>query len=189
VCYRTSQQIRSVSDLLLPPSLLEADGSEDRRTGVVSLFEGPPPELREFVNPDAEARAAGEWLAERLSEGVRAGEIALLVRSEAEMGRAEEAASRAGLAVTRVGIEEASAARMGTMHEAKGGEFRVVAVLACDQDVIPSAERLLEARDEGMIDEIMATERHLLYVAATRARERLWVSGAGTVSEFLEDLL
>jgi ATP-dependent exoDNAse (exonuclease V) beta subunit len=47
----------------------------------------------------------------------------------------------------------------------------------------------LEARDEGMIDEIMATERHLLYVAATRARERLWVSGAGTVSEFLEDLL
>lgn len=64
-----------------------------------------------------------------------------------------------------------------------------MAVLARDKDVIPSAERLLKARDEGMIDEIMATERHLLYVAATRARERLWVSGAGTVSEFLEDLL
>jgi ATP-dependent exoDNAse (exonuclease V) beta subunit len=52
-----------------------------------------------------------------------------------------------------------------------------------------TADRLLEARDEGMIDEIMATERHLLYGAATRARERLWVSGVGTVSECLEDLL
>jgi superfamily I DNA/RNA helicase len=189
VCYRTSQQIRSVSDLLLPPSLVEADGSEDKRTGIVSLFEGPPPELRTFADPDAEALAAGHWLAERVSEGVRAEEIAVLVRSEAELGRAEEAAAQAGLAVSRIGSEVAAAARIGTMHEAKGGEFRVVAVLACDQDVIPSADRLLEARDEGMIDEIMATERHLLYVAATRARERLWVSGAGTISEFLEDLL
>jgi len=189
VCYRTSQQIRSVSDLLLPPSLVEADGSEDRRTGVVSLFEGPPPELREFADTGEEARAAGAWLAERVSEGVRAEEIAVLVRSEAELGRAEEAAAQAGLGVSRIGTDKAATARTGTMHEAKGGEFRVVAVLACDQDVIPSADRLLEARDEGMIDEIMATERHLLYVAATRARERLWVSGAGTVSEFLEDLL
>jgi ATP-dependent exoDNAse (exonuclease V) beta subunit len=40
-----------------------------------------------------------------------------------------------------------------------------------------------------MIDEIMTTELHLLYVAATRARERLWISGAGGISEFLEDLL
>ena len=145
--------------------------------------------MREFADPDAEVRAAGQWLSERVSEGVRAEEIAVLVRSEAELGRAEEAAAQAGLGVSRIGTDKATAARIGTMHEAKGGEFRVVAVLACDQDVIPSADRLLEARDEGMIDEIMATERHLLYVAATRARERLWVSGAGTVSEFLEDLL
>lgn len=189
VCYRTSQQIRSVSDLLLPPKLVEGDGTEDRRTGVVSLFEGPPPELHEFPDANAEIHAAGEWLAQRRSEGAQAEEIALLVRSDAEIDRAEMAASQAGLAVSRIGSTNPNAVRLGTMHEAKGGEFRVVAILACDQDVIPSAERLLDARDEGMIEEIMATERHLLYVAATRARERLWISGAGTVSEFLEDLL
>jgi len=35
----------------------------------------------------------------------------------------------------------------------------------------------------------MNTERHLLYVAASRARDHLWMSGVTPVSEFLEDLL
>lgn len=35
----------------------------------------------------------------------------------------------------------------------------------------------------------MTTERHLLYVAATRARDFLWMSGIAPVSEFLADLV
>jgi superfamily I DNA/RNA helicase len=75
------------------------------------------------------------------------------------------------------------------MHAAKGTEFRAVAVVACDEDVIPLEGRLLAAQDIATIGEIMSTERHLLYVAATRAREYLWVSGAEPLSEFIEDLL
>ena len=35
---------------------------------------------------------------------------------------------------------------------------------------------------------VHATERHLLYVAVTRARDRVLVSSAGHGSEFLDDL-
>ncbi|RWO41338.1 MAG: ATP-dependent helicase [Mesorhizobium sp.] len=66
------------------------------------------------------------------------------------------------------------------MHDAKGREFRAVAVIACDADVLPSERRLLEASDERALKEIYDTERHLLYVAATRARERLWLSACPT---------
>jgi ATP-dependent exoDNAse (exonuclease V) beta subunit len=38
------------------------------------------------------------------------------------------------------------------------------------------------------IEEVYETERHLLYVACTRAREHLWISSAGVASEFLGDL-
>ena len=38
------------------------------------------------------------------------------------------------------------------------------------------------------LDEVFATERQLLYVAATRARDRLMISGVGPVSEFLTDM-
>ncbi|MCR8726467.1 3'-5' exonuclease [Frigidibacter sp. ROC022] len=184
VNYRTSQQIRSQSDRLLPVSLTEADGNEDRRTGVVSLFDGPPPEITEFPDADAEIKAVAAWLADLAAIDVTGSEVALLVRSEDEIPRAK-AAKELFLTLTSREVEP----EVRVMHDAKGAEYRAVAVMACDEDVIPKEDRLLEARDEAMIEEIMATERHLLYVAATRARERLWVSGAGRVSEFLEDLI
>ena len=190
VNYRTSQQIRVKADRLLPPALTEGDGSEDRRTGVVSLFEGPAPELRMFDRPDDEASAAAAWLRQTLDVGVAPDQVALLVRSEDELARAEDVARRAGCPATSLAPDaDDGALRVGCMHDAKGAEFRVVMILACDEDVIPREARLLEARDEAMIEEIMATERHLLYVAATRARDRLWISAADGVSEFLEDLL
>ncbi|OWU68533.1 DNA helicase [Roseovarius sp. 22II1-1F6A] len=184
VNYRTSQQIRSQSDRLLPLSLTEADGNEDRRTGVVSLFDGPTPEIAEFPDVDAEIKALAGWLAGLAEEDFTEREVALLVRSEDELPRAKAARDTFR---SLTGGDERPEIRV--MHDAKGAEYRAVAVMACDEDVIPKEDRLLEARDEAMIEEIMATERHLLYVATTRARERLWVSGAGRVSEFLEDLL
>ena len=70
VNYRTSHQIRSKCDLLLPPRLIEADGGEDKRTGVTSVFDGPSPELHAFKTDDEEARAVGTWLARIAGEGV-----------------------------------------------------------------------------------------------------------------------
>ena len=79
--------------------------------------------------------------------------------------------------------------RVMTMHDAKGAEFRAVAVVRLDHNLLPDEARLLAARDEAQLDKIMTTERHLLYVAATRARDFLWMSGVEPVSEFLHDLV
>jgi len=138
----------------------------------------------EEATPDDVAEAVAAWLARLSGEGIAASQIALLVRSDDELPRAKAARDAFR---SRTGIDAEPEIRI--MHDAKGSEYRAVAVMACDEDVVPKEARLLEARDEAMIEEIMATERHLLYVAAIRARERLWVSGTGRVSEFLEDLL
>jgi len=74
------------------------------------------------------------------------------------------------------------------MHLAKGLEFRAVAVMACDDKVIPSQERIAAAADDSDLEEVYNTERHLLYVACTRARDHLLVTGVKPVSEFLDDL-
>jgi superfamily I DNA/RNA helicase len=49
-----------------------------------------------------------------------------------------------------------------------------------------AAERLT---DEADLVEVYETERHLLSVACTRARDSLWVSGVTPESEFLRDVL
>ena len=77
---------------------------------------------------------------------------------------------------------------ISTMHLAKGLEFRAVVVMACDDDVIPLQERIESIGDDADLEEVYATERHLLYVACTRARDHLLVTSGGPPSEFLDDL-
>ena len=172
VNYRTSHQIRRCGDELLPETLVEADGTEENRLGVTSVFDGPSPEINEFQNREAEVQALRKWLDDLIESNVPKDEIAILVRTP------ELVDEFAGV----------SACLLLSMHEAKGAEFRAVAVAALDNDIIPNEQRLLSAKDESQLDEIMATERHLLYVAATRARDHLWLSGVSPVSEFLTDL-
>ncbi|WP_441233202.1 3'-5' exonuclease [Bradyrhizobium sp. 930_D9_N1_4] len=74
------------------------------------------------------------------------------------------------------------------MSLAKGLEFRAVAVMACDEGVLPLDERIADAADEAELDDIYETERRLLYVACTRAREHLLLTGVTPVSEYLADL-
>jgi superfamily I DNA/RNA helicase len=51
------------------------------------------------------------------------------------------------------------------MHLAKGLEFKAVAVIACDEEVLSLRARIEAAADEVELDEAYATERHLFYVA------------------------
>jgi superfamily I DNA/RNA helicase len=74
------------------------------------------------------------------------------------------------------------------MHLAKGLEFRTVAVIACDDEVIPLQERIETVTDEADLEDVYNTERHLLYVACTRARDHLLVTGVDPACEFLADL-
>jgi superfamily I DNA/RNA helicase len=74
------------------------------------------------------------------------------------------------------------------MHAAKGLEVKAAVVMACDEAVLPQQSRLEAAADETELDEVHDTERHLFYVACTRARDRLLISGVLPTSEFLQDL-
>jgi superfamily I DNA/RNA helicase len=74
------------------------------------------------------------------------------------------------------------------MHLAKGLEFRAVVVMACDDSVIPLQQRIESVTDESDLEEVYNTERHLLYVACTRARDQLLATATAPASEFLDDL-
>jgi superfamily I DNA/RNA helicase len=80
------------------------------------------------------------------------------------------------------------AVSVSTMHRAKGLEFRAVVVMACDEDALPLKSRIEVATETSDLEEIYDTERHLLYVACTRARDALLVSGIAPGSEFMDDI-
>jgi superfamily I DNA/RNA helicase len=191
VCYRTSHQIRTQADRLLGATVSDVDGNAEPRTGTVSVFNGPPPTIRVLANETEEIAAAGAWIAERLAEGVLPHELGVFVRSVAQLDRARAAARQANarFGVLDDHVETRSGhVSIGTMHLAKGLEFRAVAVMACDDDVVPLQERIESVGDHGDLREVYETERHLLYVACTRARDHLLVTSVEPGSEFLDDL-
>lgn len=191
VNYRTSHQIRSQADRLLDPTVADVDGNAEDRSDTVSVFNGPPPRVRILSDHDEESDVVGHWLTECTADGIQPHEIGVFVRSDAQIGRAVRAVELAGLPYQVLDDHVATThghLSVSSMHLAKGLEFRAVAVMACDDEVIPLQERIEIVGDDGDLQEVYETERHLLYVACTRARDRLLVTGTAPSSEFLDDL-
>jgi mRNA-degrading endonuclease RelE of RelBE toxin-antitoxin system len=189
--YRTSHQIRMQADRLLGPEVSDVDGNTEQRNGTISTFNGPQPEIMVLDAPQAETKAVSQWLAARTREGIMPHEIGVFVRSEAELSRARAAAQHAQLPfkVLDENVETTSGLiSISTMHLAKGLEFRAVVVMACDDEVIPLQQRIEAVTDDADLEEVYNTERHLLYVACTRARDHLLVTSVAPASEFLDDL-
>jgi mRNA-degrading endonuclease RelE of RelBE toxin-antitoxin system len=191
VNYRTSHQIRTQADRLLGPEVADVDGNREDRSDTVSVFNGPPPTIRTLNSESAEVQAVGDWLAAQARAGVFPHECGLFVRSVAQLARAQAAATAAAMPFKVLDDQVETAGgnlSISTMHLAKGLEFRAVAVMACDDEVIPLQERIEAVGDDADLQEVYDTERHLLYVACTRARDHLLVSAVEPASEFLDDL-
>lgn len=189
--YRTSHQIRQQADRLLGPEVSDLDGNTESRKGTVSVFNGPSPVIHAFNHEAEEIQAVADWLGQLTAQGFAPHELAVIVRSEAQQPRAIAALEMAGLphCVLDEYVETAPGkTSLCTMHLAKGLEFRAVAVMACDDQVLPLQPRIASVMDEADLEEVYNTERHLLYVACTRARDRLMISAVKPGSEFLDDL-
>jgi superfamily I DNA/RNA helicase/mRNA-degrading endonuclease YafQ of YafQ-DinJ toxin-antitoxin module len=189
--YRTSHQIRRQADRLLPGSVADVDGLQEQRDRTISVFNGPEPTVVVTQGQDGETRIVAEWLKARRGEGIRPQEIGVFVRTDAQLPRARQAVEQAGMkpvVLDETLQSQREAVCVMTMHLAKGLEFRAVVVMACDDDVIPLQERLELVADDADLEEVYDTERHLLYVACTRARDALLVTGVSPESEFLSDM-
>lgn len=190
--YRTSRQIREAADQLLPPKVRDVDGVEDDRTGAQSVFEGPAPIIVECADEAEETSKVSAYLRSAIDDGISPAEIGIFVRSNEYLPRGRAAIAAAGLdarQLTERAEDLDNRVSIGTMHLAKGLEFKVVIVMACDDEALPLQARVDEATDEDELREVFDTERHLFYVACTRARDRLYITGTKPVSDFVADLI
>jgi superfamily I DNA/RNA helicase len=94
-----------------------------------------------------------KWLMEKVKSGSSESAIGVFVRSTDELKRAEEALNKTGLKykVLDENFDIMSGhVSVSTMHLAKGLEFSSVVVMACDDEVIPSQDRLESVADESV---------------------------------------
>jgi superfamily I DNA/RNA helicase len=190
VNYRTSHQIREHADRLLDSESSDTDGNVEERKGTVSVFNGPEPQARNTRSEAEEQATVADWLRARCAEGLKTEEMVIFVRSAAQLSRAVAAAEQAGLRSKKLEKEmevPPGVLPICTMHLAKGLEFRAVVVMACDESVLPDPERIESVADPSELEAIYNSERQILYVACTRARDHLLITSTGGGSEFLRD--
>ncbi|MET9336632.1 3'-5' exonuclease [Nonomuraea sp. NPDC003804] len=182
--YRTTQEILTWAIQVL--GLVQADGLDDLPTsleGYESPMHGRRPVVRRFPDQESELDAVVEQVRSWLNDGVAAKDIAVTARVRALRDQAINRLESAGIKAVRSG---STGVRVSTMHMTKGLEFRCVAVIGATQKLIPLPSALVPADvDQAAHNESLQRERCLLYVACTRARDRLYVSHSGPPSQFL----
>jgi superfamily I DNA/RNA helicase len=136
----------------------------------------------------AEIDALVEQVNRWVEDGVKEEDIAVTARINGDLDAVEERLRAAGRKTCRMTKTRptASGVRLGNMHRVKGLEFRCVAITNVSDERVPLPFALTnKGADEVQHRHDLQREGCLIYVAATRAREDLWVGWSGTPSRFL----
>jgi UvrD-like helicase family protein len=114
-----------------------------------------------------------------VSDGIKPSEIGLFVRTRDQLDRARVAVRGAGHEVFELserGDDPTGQVSIGTMHLAKGLEFKAVAVMACDDEVLPLQARIESVADEVDLDDVYETERQCRRKAKMSALSKVGMS-------------
>ena len=185
--YRTSQSILAVArGILRGEKVDDLDGELEAEVGYRSAFDGPAPEIERFVTPAEEAEHVVDVVESWLTHGVSPSAIGIVARTGLMLQPVRDEMTRRGVGSSEVSDAQPSGVRLSTMHSAKGLEFERLAVVSVNRDALPLPIAVTPAAEDERQHELdVLRERCLLYVACTRARDELVVTGSGTPSLFL----
>lgn len=187
--YRTTEQIRRFADAVLGEDEDDLEGGKQSRASARSLLSGPQPILKEFDSRPAQCDYVAEQIGQFIKLGRTPDEIAVFARQAYLLEMMETRLRRSGIPFHRLnkdGFPSEPMVSLGSMHRAKGLEFKFVFVIDVSDEQLPYAKALNKKTDEIARQEFLELERQLLYVSLTRARDCVSVTWVGRKSRFLE---
>jgi superfamily I DNA/RNA helicase/mRNA-degrading endonuclease RelE of RelBE toxin-antitoxin system len=191
--YRTTQHIKTWAVALLSGMLVDdLDEGEDSLKGYYSLRRGSEPLLRHWKSEREEAdfivQQIRAWLSDSETQpGDGSTSICLVARHKHQLeNRYKPLLQQAGIAARIVTKEERSGdgVRLATMHRVKGLEFPRVLIAGVQDGEVPHPRK--HFADDTARQQHEDSERRLLFVAATRARDALTVTGFGPECPWLQ---
>jgi hypothetical protein len=182
----TSPAISSTGAVRSASAARVACGSKAPR----SALHGDGPALHAAATEEAELDALVTQVRAWTDAGIGAGEIGVSARFNKTCAKAVARLKDAGIPAATLRAADAAGevttVRVGTMHSFKGLEFRCVAVIGVTEDALPFPKAVTPPDVDAKQHETdLMSERCLLFVACTRARDGLYVSWSGEPSPFL----
>ncbi|MCK4378461.1 MAG: UvrD-helicase domain-containing protein, partial [Deltaproteobacteria bacterium] len=191
VNYRTTEENRRWAvNLLQGIKFDDLDGGLDSQKGYRSLLSGVAPVVKCFTTFQEEVDYILHYLDQVEHEGGSISEICLVARTRDLLKQYEGALRSRGRDVCFIRRSEPEdrrlpGVRLATMHRVKGLEFDRVIITGVNDKIVPWEGHGDVSGDPVVKKENEDHERSLLYVAATRAKKEVAVTGFGKMSRFL----
>lgn len=191
VNYRTTRETyQYASSILTGLEFDDLDGQEDALGKCQSITSGPHPEIRLFSDKYEEQQQVLSLLNKLKNSNIPMESICITARTNEIIDNYSSLLGKHGVASYKISRSNAlnnkkSGVRLATMHRVKGIEFDYVILVSACEGIIP-AEAILNAQ-ENAIDRqnVLQKERSLLYVALTRARKAVFITGYKKLSDLL----
>ncbi len=188
--YRTSRQIKDAADKMNEFLIQDDDNFVERRSSL-SIFNGPKPKIKFFQNREDEQKALIEWVKTIIEGGVQKHELVILARKNKFLNHIKSALVNSEIECWVLDDNSnylSNQVGLALINRVKGLEYKAVAIFGCDEDQFPNEEDLQNCGDQSDQDNYLVIEKNLLYVAMTRAREELYISGIFPGSPFLSEI-
>jgi superfamily I DNA/RNA helicase len=186
--YRTTERIRNHAVSVLSGQIFDdQDEGSDHLSGYRSLRVGVDPIYHLCASAEEELL----WMAQQVKSWLETCEpesICIAAPTRQACSKYLRALHAAGVTVIEVTeqMPKTAGVRVATMHRLKGTEFKRVIIAGIQNGTLPATHKGQDFADTASEEDHARSQRSLFYVAATRARDLLYVSGYGDASPFLK---
>lgn len=187
VNYRTTEEIkRAATNIVNGCAFDDFDGEQETLAGYVSLMHGDTPEYKVFDTRDQEISYILSFVKSCKSMGIDYSDIVVASDNKNSIKAIQDAFHRNGIQYMNLFSEiggDKKGVNLSTFHNMKGLEFKVVILSDVTKKTYPRIPADFEEYDAVEKHNYLLNQKALMYVAITRAMQKVLITGSGEKAE------
>lgn len=193
VNYRTTEEIKRLAVAVVKGvNYDDLDGGEENNKGYISIMHGDKPEYFSLNNSNEECDAVITFIENCISDSIPLSSICIAAPKKSLYRDILDSLYRKRIPYKEIksgkSIGDQNGVTVCSFHALKGLEFQVVCLVGVNELSMPSVESSLPnyaSLDVIERKEALSEYRSLLYVAITRGREKVQITGYGKKTNLL----
>ncbi|MBN1600875.1 MAG: UvrD-helicase domain-containing protein [Chitinispirillaceae bacterium] len=187
--YRTTEEIKKLAVSVIADCKYDNyNGEEEQKAGYISLYHGIKPTYTVFKTKEEEVSSVFESLTHLFEQGCQHSDIAICARKKDGLKEFRNELHKLKIPYDDNGSERSSAdnvVNLLTFHRIKGLEFKHIFIVDTNDRTVPAKPFDFDDYAKEEQESYLRNEKSMVYVAVTRARENVTITGVGRKSELL----